>query len=260
MNTVRLLSMDFDGTLVSEADRPPFPAELIEALNFLQAGGVSFALNTGRTIELVDTGLAANRFPVRPDFALTTERDIYRWNGSNWEALGDWNHICEQRHAELYQNSLEFLAELEAFALGLNGTKIHRESDRLAGVITATSRQMDEFCAYVDLRGDGLPEFSYQRNSIYLRFCHIDYNKGTVLAELQRLMGFLPDQTFVVGDNFNDLPMLDAKFARYLACPANSIAEVKNAVERHGGIVARGKSGHGVSQALREFFPQFFAT
>jgi len=258
MNKLRLLSMDFDGTLVSESDRPPFPTELIDALHSLRAGGVSFALNTGRTIELVDIGLAANRFPVRPDFALTTERDIYHWNGSKWQALGDWNHVCEQRHAELYQNSQEFLAELEAFALDLKGTRIHRESDQFVGIITATSRQMDEFCAFLDQRRDGLPEFSYQRNSIYLRFCHLDYNKGTVLAELQRLLGLSPEETFAVGDNFNDLPMLDTKFARYLACPANSIAEVKSAVERHGGIVAQGKSGAGVSQALREYFPQFF--
>jgi hydroxymethylpyrimidine pyrophosphatase-like HAD family hydrolase len=259
MNNVRLLSMDFDGTLVSESDRPPFPAELIDALNLLRSAGVRLALNTGRTIDLVDTGLAVNRFPIRPDYALTTERELYRWNGSNWEAFEDWNHVCEQRHEELYQNSLEFLSELETIALNLEGTRIHRESDRFVGVITANSRQMDEFCAYVDQRRDGLPEFSYQRNSIYLRFCHLDYNKGTVLAELQRLLGFSPEETFAVGDNFNDLPMLDAKFARYLACPTNSIAEVKSAVENHGGIVATKKSGLGVAQALRQFFPQFFS-
>jgi HAD superfamily hydrolase (TIGR01484 family) len=259
MNNVRLLSMDFDGTLVSESDHPPFPSELVDTLNLLRSAGVSLALNTGRTIELVDSGLAVNRFPIQPDFALTTERDLYRWNGSAWESLGDWNHVCKQRHEELYLNSLKFLSELEAFALNLKGTKIHRESDRFVGVITANSRQMDEFCAYVDRRRDGLPEFSYQRNSIYLRFCHLDYNKGTVLAELQRLMGFSPEETFAVGDNFNDLPMLDVKFARYLACPANSIAEVKSAVETHGGIVATKKSGDGVAQALRQFFPQFFS-
>ena len=258
MNDVRLLSMDFDGTLVMESDDPPFPEQLVETLNLIRANGVHLALNTGRTIELVEAGLEKNQFPVRPDFALTTERDVYRWNGTSWEAFGDWNSICETRHNALFEYSAEFLKEIERFALSLPGIRIHRESDRFVGVVTKTVEQMDKFCEFIDHRQEGLPEFSYQRNLIYLRFCHLDYNKGTILAELQRLLGVAPNETFAVGDNFNDLPMLDSKFARYLACPANSIPEVKNAIRTKEGFVAEAKSGEGVSQALRYFFPQIF--
>jgi HAD superfamily hydrolase (TIGR01484 family) len=261
MNDIRLLSMDFDGTLVREWDKssnhPPFPDELIESLNGLRANGVQLALNTGRTIELVEAGLEFTGFPVRPDFALTTERELFHWTGSGWEDFGDWNARCGDRHDLLYSEAEELLLEIEEFALNLNGTRLHHEKGRFVGVITAGVREMDDFCAFVERRGHGLPEFSYQRNSIYLRFCHLDYNKGTVLAELQRLIGVSPDSTFAVGDNYNDLPMLDSKFARYLACPSNAIPAVKSAVLSGGGFVSRKESGSGVSEALRYFFPQY---
>jgi hydroxymethylpyrimidine pyrophosphatase-like HAD family hydrolase len=259
MNDVRLLSMDFDGTLIcgdKDSDYPAFPKQLVDALNTLRSNGVQLALNTGRTLASVESGLEFTGFPVRPDFALTTERDLYRWDGSSWEDFGDWNAHCEKRHTSLYSEAEHLLQEIEAFALNLPGTRLCRESDQFMGVITANMQDMDEVCAFINRCRAGFSEFSYQRNSIYLRFCHLDYNKGTVLAELQRLIGVLPEATFAVGDNFNDLPMLDPKVARYLACPSNAIPTVKSAVLSGSGFVAGQESGAGVFQALQHFFPQ----
>ena len=37
-----------------------------------------------------------------------------------------------------------------------------------------------------------MPDFSYQRNTIYLRFAHRDYHKGSTLGELCRVLGIKP--------------------------------------------------------------------
>jgi hydroxymethylpyrimidine pyrophosphatase-like HAD family hydrolase len=77
------------------------------------------------------------------------------------------------------------------------------------------------------------------------------------LAELQRLTDITKEETFAVGDNFNDLPMLSLEYARFLACPSNSLEEVKTAVRNQGGFVASEDSGLGVYEALVHFFPSF---
>ena len=79
------------------------------------------------------------------------------------------------------------------------------------------------------------------------------------LAELQRLTGISSEETFAAGDNLNDLPMLNLAFARFLACPSNSLEDVKETVKKQGGYVASQDSGLGVYEALRHFFPQFGA-
>ena len=44
--------------------------------------------------------------------------------------------------------------------------------------------------------------------------------------------------------------MLDGRFAKYPACPANAIPEVKEAVRSAGGYVASKNHGAGVHEAL----------
>ena len=75
------------------------------------------------------------------------------------------------------------------------------------------------------------PKFHYQRNTVYLRFCHADYHKGAALAELSRLLEIPRAEIFAAGDHHNDISMLDGRFAAWPACPANAIPEVKAAVE-----------------------------
>ena len=47
--------------------------------------------------------------------------------------------------------------------------------------------------------------------------------------------------------------MLDGRYAALPACPANAIAEVKEAVRRASGWVAEKEFGAGVHEALRAF-------
>src|SRR5271163_3556851 len=89
MKQIRLLSVDFDGTIIRNWATPPFPEELVEMLAQLRKDGVLFAINTGRTVRLVDEALGISGFPVRPDFALTSEREVFRWTGASWEDFGE---------------------------------------------------------------------------------------------------------------------------------------------------------------------------
>jgi HAD superfamily hydrolase (TIGR01484 family) len=252
---LRLLSLDFDGTMVGPwlDGKAAVSEELVKCLAGLRKRGALLAINTGRSLSLVDQGMEL--FPAIPDFALTTEREIFRWTKEGWEPFSDWNQQCHRDHEELFTEAALLLAEIEAYISNERQARSYREYGRLVGLIAQNDDEMDRIVEYLRLQCSRVANFSFQRNSIYLRFCHAVYHKGSVLKALQTRLGIQPQETFAAGDNFNDLPMLDPGIAQHLACPSNSVEEVKETVRRHGGFVADLAGGDGIAQALRRIYP-----
>jgi len=252
---IRLLSLDFDGTMVGPwlEGNAAVSEELVRCLAALRKSGALLAINTGRNLALVDQGMEL--FPAIPDFALTTEREIFRWTKQGWEPLSEWNQRCHQDHEELYAEAAFLLAEIEDYISNERQARSYREHGRMVGLIAQDNEAMDRVVDYLRLKCRKVSNLSFQRNSIYLRFCHAVYHKGSVLKALQNHLGIQPHETFAAGDNFNDLPMLDPEIAYHLACPANSVEEVKETVRRHGGYVSDQAGGDGVAEALRKICP-----
>ena len=252
---IRLLSTDFDGTLIAHADEPVFNSQCIELIRELQDAGAVWAINTGRSVDLLEKGLAEFALPIRPDFILTTERDVFRpgTNGENWEAFGDWNHRCARDHADLFSSAGSVLAEFVDFATHQTKARLIYNSEGLEGLAAESEEEMDRITEFIRQARTDHPKLHYQRNGIYLRFCHADYHKGATLAELGRLLNVSRENIFAAGDHHNDVSMLDGKFAGMPSCPANAIPEVQDAVNNAGGYVARKDHGAGVHEALLHF-------
>jgi len=252
---IRLLSTDFDGTLVAHDSDPVLDPDCMKLIQELQDGGAIWAINTGRSVQLLESGLIDFDFPVHPDFILTSERDIFRpsGNGGNWEAYGDWNIRVARDHAELYASASSVLAEVLDFVNQKTRARIIYERTGPEGLIAQDEEEMNRIVAFIDEARAPHPKFHYQRNTVYLRFCHADYHKGAALAELSRLVEIPREQTFAAGDHHNDVSMLDGRYAQFPACPANAIPEVKAAVREAGGYVAQGACGTGVYEALVHF-------
>ncbi len=251
---IQLLSTDFDGTLVDHYASPPVVPELFDRLVEMRRDGVLWAINTGRALEHIVQGLEEFGFPFAPDFVLTSERDVFRpKGGGGWEDYGDWNAECTRAHDELFQKAGPLLAEIVEFAERETQAQAIYEEDRMIGLITTSEAEMDVVVEFLDQSRARLPEFNFQRNTIYVRFCHARYSKGAALSELARLTGIGRDAIFAAGDHHNDIPMLDGEHARWVMCPGNAVALVKETVERAGGYVARQLCGAGVVEAL-DFF------
>jgi len=69
---IQLLSTDFDGTIVSRVSEPVLDRRCMELIRAMQDAGAIWAINTGRSVDLLESGLADFSFPIRPDFILTT--------------------------------------------------------------------------------------------------------------------------------------------------------------------------------------------
>lgn len=252
---IRLLSTDFDGTLVSRVGDSVLDRRCMELIRELQEDGAVWAINTGRSVDLLESGLTDFSFPMRPDFILTSERDVFRpsQNGGVWEPFGDWNERCAREHAELFNSAQSVLAEVVDFVNEETKARLIYHSEGLEGLVAVSDEEMERITNFIEEARVKQPKFNYQRNTVYLRFCHADYHKGAALAELSRLLEIGREDIFAAGDHHNDVSMLDGQYAAMPSCPANAIPEVKETVRNSGGYVAQRHYGAGVFEALRYF-------
>lgn len=252
---IRLLSTDFDGTLVDHYATPPVDKRLFSTLGELQKRGVYWAINTGRDLRFVDEGLREFEFPIEPDFVLTAEREVFhRAADGAWQDFGDWNQRCYEAHDVLFEAASEFLCDIRRF-LDSSGNQCEPiwEGARMVGLAAKSEEDMDRVCIFLEQERAKVPGFAYMRNTIWVRFCHEAYSKGTALAELGRLTGISREEIFAAGDHYNDLPMLDGIHARWVTCPGNAVEAVKATVSAAGGYIAQGRCSAGVVEALSHF-------
>jgi HAD superfamily hydrolase (TIGR01484 family) len=252
---IRLLSTDFDGTLVEHARDPVFDSRCMDLIAQLQKSGVLWAINTGRSVDLLESGLTDFDFPVRPDYILTSERDVFRpcTNGGKWEAYGDWNDRVAREHAELFTSAASVLDDVLNFVNQKTRARVIHDHRGVEGLIAQSEEEMERIARFIDEARVQQPKFHYQRNTVYLRFCHTDFHKGAALAELSRLLEISRDEIFAAGDHHNDLSMLDGRYAEFTACPSNAIDEAKQTVRNSGGYVAESCCGAGIYEALLYF-------
>jgi hypothetical protein len=175
---IKLLSIDFDGTLVSRVSEPVLDVQCMELIRELQSAGAVWAINTGRSVDLLESGLADFAFPMRPDFILTTERDVFcpGRNGDKWEPFGDWNERCARDHAELFSSAHSVIGEFVDFVTQKTNARLIYNSDGLEGLVAENDEEMERITEFIERARAEHPKLDYQRNTVYLRFCHADYN------------------------------------------------------------------------------------
>ncbi len=123
-----------------------------------------------------------------------------------------------------------------------------------AGLISRTEEEMEWIVGHIAPLMADEPHLAWQRNSIYLRFGHRDFQKGSSLREISRLHRLPVARCFAMGDSHNDMEMLDPAHAGMTACPANAVAEIREKITATGGIITRGVHGAGVIEALEHYF------
>src|SRR5436305_2798472 len=141
---IKLLSLDFDGTMVSRVSEPVLDRECMELIRDLQKQGAVWAINTGRSVDLLESGLTDFEFPIRPDFILTSERDVFRpgSNGTKWEPFGDWNKRCARDHIDLFTSASGVLHQILDFVNSKTNGRIIYETDVPAGLIATSEEEM----------------------------------------------------------------------------------------------------------------------
>jgi len=251
---IRLLSTDFDGTLIGHEPDARTADALSSALQDLRRRGAVWAVNTGRQLWFALEGLEHAHLPHDPEFVLSSEKDIYRRVGDgDWEAFGEWNAHTERRTINLLESARHILDAISVMSSTDKNVEILYENGRVAGLMTADTGTMDRIVDKIRALAVDVPEFSFNRNMVWMRFTHRDIHKGSALAELARLLGIPREEVLAIGDHHNDIPMLDGSAATMVACPANAVDEVKDVVRAANGYISPFAWGEGVADAIRHF-------
>jgi HAD superfamily hydrolase (TIGR01484 family) len=250
-----ILCFDFDGTLVDPGGEAELCLDLLEDVEALKKEGAVWGINTGRSLFQVLEGLQEHGIRLLPDFIIAQESEIYRMGGYNrWVDFGDWNKRCHKDHRKFFRSTARFFKRVRNFVETATGATYFTATDGPAGLLARTDEEMTTICEFLEIERRKVPVLGYQRNGLHLRFSHAHYHKGSALGELGRLLDLEAQFVFAAGDNHNDLSMLSGEYAHAVACPANALPEVKEAVRAQGGYVAEAAFSAGVAEAVRYYY------
>lgn len=251
-----VLSLDFDGTLHDPAARPPVPDAFFERVRRLRdERQIVWGINTGRSMHHLVEGFLESHFPFLPDWVVAREREIYFPNNfGRWIPHSDWNRRCEKEVHGLFKHVRKLLSRIRHEIEQHSGARWLEMDGEPAGLIARTEEEMEWIITHITPMAAAEPTLSWQRNSIWLRFGHRDFHKGSSLSEIARVYQLSAAACFAMGDGHNDLEMLDPACAGMAACPANAVPEVRQYITSTGGLVTRAVHGAGVVEALDHYF------
>lgn len=252
-----VLSFDFDGTLHDPSAVPPVAAGFFTLTGRLRAEQkVVWGINTGRSMAHMVEGFIESRFPFLPDWVVAREREIYFPNAfGRWIPHLAWNKRCEKEVHGLFHHARKLLARLRHEIEAHTGARWLEMDGEPAGFIARTDEEMEWIVERITPLAAAEPCLAWQRNSIWLRFGHRDFHKGSSLAEITRIYQLSAARCFAMGDGHNDLEMLDPANAGMTACPANAVAVIREKIAANGGLVTRAPHADGVIEALEHYFP-----
>jgi HAD superfamily hydrolase (TIGR01484 family) len=247
-----LLSTDFDGTILDHDLPPPMAPEFFDWLEAERARRpVVWVINTGRDWDSLRVELERRQARCLPDWVVLIEREVHRVEAGALLPHHEWNNRCLDVHADLFTRADAMMESLRRELTRFDGLQIIRDVGSPLGLIAASEAQAEEVDRALHPLYQAFPDLHAVRNTVYFRFAHIDYHKGSCLALIQEETGIGPEHTIAAGDNLNDLPMLRRRCARHLICPSNALPEVCRQVRSEGGVVAGLPAGAGVAEALR---------
>ena len=250
----KLLSFDFDGTLYGSFQNPCVSQECVELIEQFSRSGAWWGINTGRSYDFLQEGLAEAGFLSLPDFVVVKEREVFFRKEGGYEADTSWNERCATLHRQMYDRELDLIQSVKAFVQNKTLAEWVSEDGDEAGVIATSVEEMDQIVQFIEMALEPVTGVDYLRSTIYLRFTHADFHKGTALKHVANRLQLAVEDTFAMGDGENDLGMLNLRYACRLACPANAVELVKKRVKDADGYVAGAEVSEGVVEALKYHF------
>lgn len=223
--------------------------------NLRKTHSAVWGINTGRSMPHVVEGLLESKFPFLPDWVIAREREIFFPNAfGRFQPHQKWNAPCEKEIHQLFKKAGKTLKHIRKLVEEHTGAQYIELDGDPAGLISRTEEEMEWIVERIAPLVNEVPDLAWQRNSIYLRFGHKNYQKGSALSEMARMYELDLEQVFAMGDSHNDVEMLSVEHSGKAACPSNAVDEIRKVIESRNGYIAKAAHGHGVVEALKVIF------
>jgi len=261
----KLIASDMDGTLVN--DNHELTERTKKAIIDTVKSGVLFVITTGRPFsntkivnELLDVdlpfivlnGAAAYMgksekllFEYYLDFEIAKEiYDIGQKLGIAqivWTGPDLWaNRSCEKtlKYESLGNASMSMITDFDNLKSHTSGISKVLWIEKPADIIRLSKEMNEHF-------GNRLKCTSSMAH--YLEFISIDAGKGPALEKVGKLYGITADEMIAIGDNYNDISMLE--YAGFSIAMANAPEEVRKTCD----YVAPTNNDDGVAKMIEKF-------
>lgn len=251
-DAVQLICLDLDGTaLDTDGVHWWLADELVELLNALADRGVRWCANSGRTADnqfgIIQACRSLANMPVA---VLACERYIY-WTQPRWRSHEPFNSGMRQRMDELYPRMLQVL-QPHRERLRVRFEFLHElDRDGICAWCLADESAAPALAIELNAMIESIPDAKVLRNKDWLILTHELASKGLVLREAAGHLGIPPEGILAIGDNYNDLDMLDPAIAARLGCPSDAVPDVMDAVTAAGGTVSGLPGSSGTADVIR---------
>ncbi len=261
---IRLIALDFDGTLLTHHPDGRFVAERTrELLATACAQGVEAGIVTGNTwwhVRKVLAGCGVDWDGLFPSYVISNENFIHRKVNGRMQPDAEWNTAISQAMGRLTSWLAGFYYEVypELEELGIPfGCNLTGDYGMLVGSPDG-EEAAERIRVWLTERVRDVPYARVHRNrgnsNIVLSHSHLGpAGKGASLWRLAQSMGIQADEVLAVGDGLNDLDMLDETYGFHCGTPGDAADVVKDVVLRREGFVAEQPSSEGLAQILAHF-------
>jgi len=214
----------------------------MDLIGGLQAAGVIWAINTASSVDLPRVRADDFCFPFRPDFILTSERDVFRpgSNGTKWEAFGDWNERCARDPLSSY---IRLIGSCRGsrFCESENKSSHYLRADGPAGLIAGSEEEMDRVTEFIEQARRKQTKFSYHATRSICAFARRFMTKARRCRVGSMLQ--IPRRHFAAEIIHKRYFHVDGEVAAMPALSGNAIREVKEAVARPVAMLAGREHG-----------------
>ena len=257
-NSIYLLCTDFDGTLYSESHSPRIPEKLIEMIQELRKQGMLWMVNTGRDLEYLLESLVEHSSGVMPDYIGVVEREVFKYKSGEYHPVNHWNQHSRAAHETLFERHSPLMREVSEWISSQFQAEVYEDLHSPVCLIAKNNDDADQIHSFVNSKLKDFSDLAWVRNDVYARFSHANIHKGTILNEVSKLHKLHATGIIAAGDHFNDIPMLNRRFANHLVAPSNAIPEVQDHIARNNGYISHFEAGHGVLDGLRVLLEKEF--
>ena len=257
MSDIRLICLDFDGTIMSyDGGQEFFHPLAVDMLNRLPQLGIAWCTNSGREqqnhLKILETSRARGLCHM-PSALLCSESLIFPRRDGRYESCENWNRQAID-DLKTFHGVLQHI--LHPFMAGW--------MSRYEAMVYAGDTYTTLCVPDVDNRSELLfqemivairpvPRAMVTRNGGWLSFLPEHLGKGNVLRAYLKMTGVGMGQALAIGDHFNDLSMLDGRVTRNVGCPGSAVPDVVQSVRVAQGHVASVGGPEGTIEVVEYF-------
>lgn len=266
--TIKLIAIDIDGTLLTP--ERVISQRVKDTLEKAKSQGVKIVLSTGRPLPGATEYLTALELTNEGDYAITYNgalvQDTHTGNVLSHHTLDieDFNYIEKMSrevgvhyHATtqdaMYTSNKDISSYTVRESMLVHLPLKYRTAAEMDETISISKMMMIDDPVILEEGIQKLPQAFFDKYTVlrsepfYLEVLNPSASKGKALKSLTDILGFTADEVMAIGDNENDLDMIE--FAGIGVAMGNAIPKVKE----HATVITDTNAEDGVATVIEKY-------